>query len=242
MSLVSVREQFVKISGRYDLVVDASAYADNGADFYINAGQLWLDRLETIKKSYSRVFEEITSGDWYVTFQLCRAIKEVWLSNSDGEKWKLEKRDFDVLRAAYAEDPTDLDAGDPLYYAPIFIRRSPETASTVTIDFFGATEYTESVDHYEYNGMVFLPPTDGTMTLEIHGLFYHPKLANDSDTNYWTEVHPLVLTMAACRAVELTYRNTAGVKDWENSIKTELFGMGLDMIEEESAEINEMEG
>jgi len=91
MSLLEVRTQLIKITGRYDLVVDAVDYADNGADFYINAGQLWLDRRETHKKSFSRVFETVSAGEWYLTFQLCRAIKEVWISNSDGEKWKLEK-------------------------------------------------------------------------------------------------------------------------------------------------------
>ncbi len=124
MSLLEVRTQFVKISGRYDLVVNATDYADNGADFYINAGQRWLDRLEDHKKSHSRVFETITSDDWYKLFQSARAIKEVLISNSDGEKWQLTKTDFDILRAAYAEDPANVDNGDPLYYSPIFIRRS----------------------------------------------------------------------------------------------------------------------
>lgn len=242
MSLVEVREQLVKISGRYDLVVDTTDWADNGADFYINAGQLWLDRRETIKKSYSRVFEEITEGEWYVLFQLCRAIKEVWISNSDGEKWKLTKIGFDVLRAAYAEDPADIDNGDPLYYAPINIRRTPETGGAVTIDYFGATEYTEAVDHFEYNGLVFLPPADGTYRIEVNGLFYQPKLTADDDENYWSEVHPLVLVMAACRALEVVNRNTAGVKDWENSVDSELFGLGLDLVEEEAAETDQPMG
>jgi hypothetical protein len=242
MTLLSTRTNFVKISGRYDLVVDTSAYADNGADFYIQNGQLWLDRQEEIKKSHSRVFASITAGDWYSIFQLARAIKEVWISNSDGEKWKLTKTDFDILRAAYAEDPINLDQGDPLYYSPIYLRESPETTNEIKIDTFGATEYTETGDHYEYNGLVFLPPADGAFTLEIHGLFYQPKLEENTDKNYWTEVHELVLVMAACRALEVVNRNSAGVKDWENSIKSELFGMGLDLVEEESAEATEMEG
>ena len=243
MSLLEVRTQFTKITGRYDLVVDAVDYVDNGADFYINAGQLWLDRLEDTKKSHSRIFEEVTSDDWYHLFQLCRAIKEVWISNSDGEKWKLTKTDFDILRAAYAEDPANVDNGDPLYYSPIFIRRSPETGGTVTIDFFGATEYKdEAKDHFEYNGMVFMPPADGTYTLEIHGLFYHPKLTADDDENYWTEVNPLILVMAAARSLEVAYRNSAGVKDWEASITSELFGLGKDLVEEDVAEVSEMGG
>lgn len=242
MSLVEVREQFAKISGRHDLVVDTTDWADNGADFYINAGQMFLDRLANFKKSRSRVFTEITSGDWYALFQSCRSIKEVWISNSDGEKWKLIKKDFDIIRAAYAEDPANLDSDDPLYYAPINLRRSPETADTITVDFFGATEYTETGDHFEYNGIVFMPPVDDTMTLEIRGLFYHPKLSDDDDENYWTEVHPIILVMAACRALEVISRNTEGVNDWTNSIKAELFGLELDEVEEDSAEVDDMEG
>lgn len=242
MTLLATRTQFAKITGRYDLVTDAVAFADNGADFYINAGQLYLDRLETIKKSYSRVFESVTSGEWYILFQLCRAIKEVWASNSDGEKWKLDKIDFDILRAAYAEDPANLDSGEPLYYAPIMIRKTPEVASTVTIDYFGSTEYTEAVDHYEYNGLVFMPPADGNYTIEINGLFYQPKLTVDASKNYWTEVHPLVLVMAAARALEVVYRNSEGVRDWDASIKAELFGLGQDLVEEDIADVGEMEG
>ena len=242
MTLLEVRTQLIKISGRYDLVVDATDYADNGADFYINAGQLWLDRLEDTKKSHSRIFESVTSGQWYKIFQLCTAIKEVWISNSDGEKWQLTKADFDILRAAYAEDPADVDNGDPLYYSPIYIRRSPETSGKVTIDYFGTTEYSEESDHFEYNGLVFLPPADGTYTIEIHGLFYNPKLEANDDENYWTEVNPLVLVMAASRALEIVYRNSEGVKDWESAIKSDLFGLGKDLAEEDVAGDSEMGG
>ncbi len=242
MTLLEVRTQFAKTTGRYDLIVDAEDFADNGADFYINAGQAYLDRLESHNKSYSRVFETVTLGQWYKIFQLCRAIKEVWISNSDGEKWQLTKSDFNILRAAYAEDPADIDNGDPLYYSPIFIRRTPETSDTVTIDFFGATEYTEENDHFEYNGLVFLPPAGGTYTLEINGLFYHPKLSADGDENYWTEVNPIVLVMAASRAVEVMYRNTEGVNDWTAAINAELFGLGKDLVEEDIASADQMEG
>ena len=244
MSLVEVRELFVKKSGRYDLVVDTTDWADNGADVFINAGQNWLDRAETIKKSYARVFEPIADGDWYKLFPLCRAVKEVWCSpDDDDEKWKLEKKNFDILREAYAESPTSLDTGSPLYYSPICIRTVPEAGGEVTIDWFGTTKFGNyTVDHFEYNGLVFMPPADGDMTLEIHGLFYHPKLVQDTDQNYWTEVNPLALVMAACRMLEATYRNTQGVKDWEMSIKLELQGLGMDLVEEESADADEIEG
>jgi len=243
MTLVAVREQFAKISGRYDLVVDTTDWADNGADFYINAGQDWLDRRANIgSKSYSRVFETLAADDWYALFERCRAIKDVWCSDGD-EKWKLSKIDFDVIRAAYADIPTNIDTDSPLYYSPIFLRRTPETSGTITIDFFGTTEFKdETKDHYTYNGLLFMPPSDGDYKLEIHGLFYHPILSADADTNYWTETHPLVLVMASCRALEVTYRNKTGIKDWEYSIDSELFGLDKDSVEEEYPDDSEMEG
>lgn len=243
MSLLEVRKNFIQTCGRYDLVVDTTDWVDQGANFFIDAGQKWLDSRANIDKSHSRVFETINAGDWYVLFQKARAIQQVWVSNATGEKWQLCKVDFDIIRAAYADIPTDLDQGDPLYYTPIYVRTTPETAGKITITYFGAIEFADlTKDHYTYNGLVFMPPVEATMTLEIHGLFYSPTLAVDTDENYWTEVNPLVLVMAACRAVEATYRNSTGVRDWENAIDSELFGMDKDTVEQEIAEADQMEG
>jgi len=242
MSLVSVRQKFIEFSGRYDLVSSTTTWADNGADFFLNAGQNYLDRLELINKSYSRVFKTLAIDDWYITFQRCRAIQEVWASDSDYERWQLERKDFDLLRAAYNELPANLDSGDPLYYAPMSLRKTPETATEMTIDYIYDSETTVAADHYTYNGIIFMPPTDEVLLIEVRGLFYQPELTNDSDTNYWTEVHPHILVMAGCRALELMYRNTQGVKDWETSIKLEITGLGMDEAEQELAEFTEMEG
>ena len=48
--------------------------------------------------------------------------------------------------------------------------------------------------------------------------------------------------MAANRQIEIDYRNTAGVKDWEAAIQSELLGLGKDLVEEHIAEVNQMEG
>ncbi len=243
MDLVTIREQFVRMTGRYDLVSSTSTWADNGADFYINSGIKYLDRLNTTKKSTARSFPQITSGDWYALVQNCRAIKEVWVSDVDGVRWKLEKKDFNILRAAYNELPTQLDGGSPLYYSPVqTLRKDTETGSVTTIDYFYNTETTEAVDHFTYNAIVFMPPADTTYRLEIIGLFDTPELTTDTDENYWSSVHPLVLVMAAARALEISYRNTQGAKDWERSIDMELTGIALDLVEEEIAEVDQMEG
>ena len=150
------------------------------------------DRLEDIKKMKARSFKNITSGDWYATFADCRAVQEVWCSDSDYERWKLEKRDFDILRTAYNEIPSNLDGSEPLYYSPVHtLRKDSETASQMTIDYFYDTETTVAADHFTYNGIIFMPPADETFRMEIVGLFYTPEMSSNTDENYWTSVHPL---------------------------------------------------
>ena len=95
---------------------------------------------------------------------------------------------------------------------------------------------------YNYNGVMLFPPADGAYTLEVVGLFYSPELVNDTDTSFWGTVHPEILLMAANRQLEIDYRNTAGVKDWEIAIQSEILGLGKDLVEEHIAEISQMEG
>jgi len=243
MNLLQLRKQFVKRNGRYDLVIDDVGWADDGANFYINAGQRYLDRFETIKKSQARSYQYVTADDYYVTFQLCRAVQGVYVMDSDGQK-KLEKVDYDKLRAYYAKPQSDLTTGEPTYYAPVGIRLSPE------IDRMSAGEITTVTDwahiivdpSYEYNAVMFYPPADASYTLEITGLFYSPELEADTETSYFATVHPEILLMAANRQLEIDYRNTAGVKDWEAAIQSEIIGLGKDLVEEHISEVNQMEG
>jgi len=89
---------------------------------------------------------------------------------------------------------------------------------------------------------MFYPPADGNYTVEIVGLFYSPELSADTDTSFFGTVHPEILLMAANRQLEIDYRNTQGVKDWELAIQTEMLGLGKDLVEEHIAEVSQMEG
>lgn len=244
MTLLDIRTQLVKITGRYDLVTDATTFADNGADFYIHEGQKYLDRLETIKKSYSKVYASAVAGSWYTTFEYCRAVKKVWCSNSNYVRWELKKLDYELLKLKYNQLPANMFSSSPIYYAPIlYTRTQPEVESGMTIDkFFDTTTIDVSAVSATFNGIIWMPPTDAEYTIEIEGLFYSPTLLEDEDINYWTEVQPLVLIMAAARSIEISYRNTQGAKDWERSIQVEMTGVGMDLIEEEIADVDQMEG
>ena len=264
MTLLSVRQHLVELSGRYDLVVDAINLANNGADFFIQAGQRWLDRSGIIQKSDSKYYKVLAEGAWYDLIPNCRNIKEVWISNSDGNKWKLNKRELgdmlyfsasnehivnesliphDVRGDNVLKDPGQLTKGSPINYTPVVIRTMPEALGVVTIDRFGPAIYTDATqDHYNLDGIVFLPPAKPGHVLEVTGQFYQPKLAINSDKNFWTEQEEFILVLAACRAIEVTMRNQQGVADWESAIRSETVGMELDLIEEESAEARGMDG
>ena len=241
MNLVEIREAFVRRSGRYDLVVDTTDWADNGADFYIQAGSRFLDRRVTVGFSKAKHYEDGAVGDWYKVFQECRAIHEVWVANDEYRK-KLELRDVDTFRAYYNEPPSSIDNGPPTYYAPALLRTHPQS-STIYLEKFVDTTFSEDDKYdYEYNGVMWMPPTDEAIIVEVQGLWYSKKLTSDDDNNYWSVNHPEALIAAACYILEVMYRNTEGMKDWLNAITTLVSGIEMDMIEEESYNVTAMKG
>lgn len=245
MTLKQIRQQFRTISGRYELVNEAGG--DNGADFYINAGQRYLDGLETLKKAEGRVFRLLAAGQYSVTFPYSRAIKEVWAASSSSsgmERWQLTKKDIQDLRLAYSELPSEIDRGDPLYYTPAVLRAVPETYKTPlnSLEAFLGYADVSIGKHFEYNGAIIMPPPDVQTMIEVFGLFYSQTLEADDDESYWSSVHPELLIMASMRSLEEFYRNTQGVNDWSNAIKERIFAIGKDTVEEDLAECNQMKG
>lgn len=243
MNLLQIRTEFIRRSGRYDLVVDTVDFADNGANFYINSGQRFLDRLDTVPKSLGRYFRQCPVGRNYVTFPYCRAIQECWAMISTG-RTKLRKIDIQDLREYYSEPVSSVTGGQPLYYAPAVLRVIPESDRLAIGDFEGMLDYSDVMfdKHYEYNGVIFYPPPDVVYVIEVWGMFYSPELSTNTDESFWSVVHPEVLLMAAMHQLEIMYRNTDGANDWLNAIQLEVSGLGKDFVEEHISEVDQMEG
>jgi len=243
MNLLQVRTEFIRRSGRYDLVVDTTSWADNGADFYLNAGQRFIDRMDTLPKSTGRYFRQVLAGRNYVTFPYCRAITGCWAMTTS-ERSKLRKIDMEDLRSYYNKPVGSITTGQPLYYAPTVLRVIPESDRLAIGEFEGMIDFSDVMfdRHYEYNGVIFYPPPDETYVIETWGLFYSPELVNDTDESFWTVVHPEVLLMAGMYQLEVMYRNTEGANDWLRSIELAVTGLGKDFVEEHIAEVDQMEG
>lgn len=240
MNLIQVRSQFREISGRHDLVEEDGT--DNGADFYLNEGRKFLDRMDETQKSWGSAFVQVKAGLWYATFQFCRAVKEIHCMTSSG-RWQLEKKNLQDLIEGYLTGlPSSRSTGTPLYFAPCITRYIPEDITADNFRAFIGFIDIPSGSAHEFNTILLNVPVTEDTTVIINGLFYSMELVEDTDTNYWSEVHPLLLISSAMRQIEIVNRNTQGLNDWTNAISTEMQQLGYDLVEELIAESSQMEG
>ena len=240
MNLLQIRTKFRQLSGRYDLV--NSDNTDNGADFFINEGRKFLDRLDETQKSWASVFRFCDTGSYFATFPHCRAIKEVWAATTTA-RWQVNKKDMQDLIVGYLSGlPSSRSVGTPLYYSPCITRYIPENATAADIESFAGYVDVPAGNAQEYNTILLSVPVSEKTAITINGLFYSIELINDTDENYWSVNHPMLLYMSAMRQVEIANRNTQGVNDWENAIGTEMKQLGMDLVEELIAENDQMEG
>jgi hypothetical protein len=240
MNLLQIRTKFRQLSGRFDLVNDD--YSDNGADFFINEGRKFLDRMDETQKSWGTCFKFMETGFWSVQFPYCRAIKEVWVATSSA-RWQLEKkRTQDLIEGYLTGLPSSRTNGTPEYYAPCITRYIPENVTVDSFESFIGWIDIPSGNAHEYNAILVNVPTSEKLTVIINGLFYSAELINDTDENYWSVTHPLLLISATMRATEIPNRNTQGMNDWTGVISTDMRQLGMDLVEELIAETSEMEG
>jgi len=250
MDYKDVRIKFVELSGRYDLM--KSTYEDDGADFFLNAGQRYLDRLLDIKKMWARYPVIMTAGEYIAKAVDIRAIKDVWIGNVDGRS-QLEPATIQQLRDEYSEEFASETQGTPKYYAPCIFRPAPDTLASTTgmydVSDLLLYDATSPAKHFNYNGILIMPPPDGTYTVTIWGLFYSPTLTATLSgstwtqvKSYWTEVHPEILIEAALYKLEGFYRNTEGAKDYKVALLDDVTGLDHDSVEEDLVGDSQMGG
>lgn len=238
-TLLDVRTQFIKKSGRYDLVTDTTSYADNGADYYIQAGQKWLEKHVEFNGQTGKVFRKLATGKYALTFRDMRVIEQVYAADST-ERGPLERIDYADLLELYPKAFPLETQGEPKYWCPICVRSvnmDNDDQREGIMDYMDVIENSDS-----YNAIVIMPPADSNYHIEIKGKFASKKLTADEDSNWWSANEEFVLMLSALRALEVTYRNTQGVNDWTNAIMSELFGIEKDHVEDNTYHINQLEG
>ncbi len=143
----------------------------------------------------------------------------------DEEGYLMNPVDRTDLEVELGEDQSLVEEGEPFYYAVNVDRDIDVVESDPTV-----------------RGIVFGPPANGYYTFTIVGIFRFTLLDGDTDSNYWTDEHAVLLLYASLYTLESFYRNTAGMRDWMNAITTILFGVEADKVEEEIHNIDQMRG
>jgi len=253
MDYKDLRQKFVELSGRYDLI--KANGTDSGADFFINSGQKMLDRMQDTGKAQARLTRTLAANTVVVYTVGLRAIKSVWVSNADGMT-QLEKTSIENLRGYYGKKLSDITAGTPANYAPAVLRPYPDT--TVAADVAGLYDIEDLIlyvaagatGHWSYNGIIIAPPPSTVYTLSLWGLFYSPTLSATlsgstwtQTKSFWSEEHPDILLIASLYKLEVFYRNSEGAKDWENALNKDMTGIDFGFVEEDvSGDVSEMGG
>jgi len=241
LNLEQIREKFVHISGRYDLVADNGS--DQGANFYINAGIRLLDEMRIHPKSMARHISKPDAGAISIEVTDVLAFKEVWAQSADGRSI-VDKKSLGWIREEYAKESSEIDQGKPLYWSPAVLGLAPFQSALTADDLDGLLDWEDikTGDHYNYDGIIFMPPTDGTYTISIWAEFYSKKLVADTDKNFWSVRYPILVIKAAMYQLESIYRNTEGMKDALNALDFELTRLDHASVRQEIAGINRMKG
>ena len=254
MQLSTIRQKFCELSGRHDLVTDYAGadYSDNGADWYLDNGQKYLDKKFTHIKRNAWYKKDIAVGDSTLEFRYCDVIKEVWVEGSGIDRHQLEKKDLNWMRSNYAEPHANMTGGEPAYYTPLVLNLGPDqialTSANYTAQFtYDADEimFTNEGDHILYSGIMWMPPADVIYTVSVLGKFWAPPLypsKGDTLETFWTAHHSDTLILAAMRSLEGFYRNREGQRDYEVQILESLDDEDKIAAEEEAQDASSMKG
>jgi hypothetical protein len=237
-----IREQFIKLSGRYDLVTETTNWTDNGANWYIKAGLRMLDQMvPDYPKQIGRYFETVAAGTYYITFEGCRQIKEVWAALASDKRWLVLPMDPLEFYGTYDEPFGDATQGEPSYYTRAHLRGIPDFSTIDNISGY-AEEIAEDTSQMVTNGIVFMPPADQEMQIEVWGVFDTYELSAETDANWWTTKHEDLVVMAALYKLEVSNRNREGSADWMAEIHRMIVEIDMDEVAEDANNAEEMSG
>lgn len=237
MDLFHLLRTFRTLTGRYDLIDDDP---EMNIISIINSASMTLDRLSENQKSFGSYFAFLDIGEFSLSIPHCRAIKEVWAASTTA-RWQIEKKNLQDIILSYLSSDT-ITSGDSSYYSPVVTRKIPEDADLSTFASYMTYLDTQPNLDANYNGIVIVPPTDTKIMIEVKGLFYSATLAEDSDENYWSAIHPMTLLRAVMRELDIFDQNQSKVDNWNKIIAIDLENISKDLVSEIISEVDEIDG
>lgn len=242
MDLKTLRTKFVQLSGRYDLVVDTTDWADNGADFYITSAQKFLEKLVEVPRNVGSFYKELAIGEYAISWEHhTRVIQEVWVETSTA-RVKATKYSLSEVKEDYGELVSAIDDSHTNWVYAVADLRG---INVVDKDALG--EYLENVDPIgvvgdQARGIIIAPVPTTKVVVQIKGLFHQFVLTDDGDENFWTLEAPELLLRASLYQLESFSRGTENAKNWLSAIQADALLLDKDMAEEQSIAITQMRG
>lgn len=239
--LSEVRLEFVKTSGRYDLLVDGDLTdnTDNGANRFVNLGQRYLDRRITPAANDRRLMAVLASGEYLFEVTGLRFIKHLFVKTSTTgvniTRYGMPIADF---KASYPDNPSEWDSGQPCYWAHNVIGLAPSQAEETSETFAsaGVQDYADITfgSAYDTEGLIFYPKADASYTLDLWGQFWSPTLSEDSDVSFWSTNYDRLLSLAACYEEARDAGRQDRVEYWLATMGEEISEIVNDEIERET--------
>lgn len=224
-----------------ELLTGIRGLATNTAlcDRVLNSACRYLEAVQDTPQSKRRFFAKPSSGVYVLDLQNLRAVTRVFISNGVG-RYQLDYLEYDNAKREGLISTT-FTAGQPEAYSVTIAGRAPEQESSSSSDFVTAGYDADAYGDikfgsmFEYSRLLFLPPTDGTWTFDVHGKFWPRTLSAGTDTNWWTVNAPDTVAYAAAMVLEWERRNPEAAKDWMEAAKVGLNAIDIQLAEEEMA-------
>lgn len=240
MTLRELRKRFIEMSGRYDLWNDDGS--DNGADFYVQRGQRHLENLVSTGRQDAEHHLSLIGASRFCLPDV-RIVKALYAQTAEQKRTKLTRISIDQARAFILGETSE--SVFPQYYC-VFNSRGSYGASLAdpSACFLADADDVAAGVTYHQVGFLLLPYLSANTVLDIvvHTTTREPLLVNDDDVNYWTTEWPEALLYASFRSLEITYRNTQGVKDWDLAIASILTPLEMDWVDDDTQNVLRMEG
>lgn len=219
MNLLEIRKEFIRKSGRYDLV--GEDFSDDGANFFIQAGQRYLDHLGDFQTGQiASLVTGLGEGENEIWLPNCWKVINVYAQGDECQEWQ-------SLTFVHSISALTCRFGNGLYYTFIPVREqlgfggdTCEAQNTPA----SALTYPADMKMEDFKGLRLLicPTVTRPTSFRIIGNFSSTELKNDSDKNWWSERYPETLLKASMYQLEVFYRNTEGAKDWLEAVHTDI--------------------
>ena len=250
MNRLELVQKVIALSGRYDLVqpdpTNGHEFGDNGIDFFVNDAQLYMDLFTDLQyKSWH--YSKPVSGTYIIELEKYRKIEAVWYADTESRNEAVE-RSLKYVRDTYTTPIDSSDVGAPAEFCKIPVNVAPSLLETTVVSFANLVDWGQLHQNDAkfqlggaYTGILLIPPTDGTYTIEILGQFYSPDLIDDASSSLWSSRYPSILAKGTMMSMEGLLRNSEGVNDFKRLVDQMLLAVEADASEDDPGYTNQQE-